>query len=109
MSVPLVWSGSSSRQQATMVVSTGSTSLAFASIDMGKANLPDGFEKSELSRKPFGVEIGFVTDDVPAAMQRAIDAGATLVSDAQEKPWGQIVGYVRDKDGFLIELCTAMG
>jgi len=25
------------------------------------------------------------------------------------KPWGQVVSYVRDVNGFLVELCTAVG
>jgi lactoylglutathione lyase len=25
------------------------------------------------------------------------------------KPWGQVVTYVRDGDGVLVELCSAMG
>jgi lactoylglutathione lyase len=24
-------------------------------------------------------------------------------------PWGQTVAYVRDNNGFLVELCTPMG
>jgi YD repeat-containing protein len=31
------------------------------------------------------------------------------MEDPKTKPWGQVVAYVRDKDGFLIEICTPMG
>jgi hypothetical protein len=31
------------------------------------------------------------------------------VVEPVSKPWGQTVAYVRDLDGFLVELCTAMG
>ena len=40
--------------------------------------------------------------------QQAIDAGATAVSIPSEKPWGQRVAYVRDLDGFLIEIGAKM-
>ena len=39
-------------------------------------------------------------------MQKAREAGATLVSAPENKPWGQMVAYVRDLDGFLVEICT---
>ena len=66
----------------------------------------DGFLESDLNQKPFGIEIGFTTDDVPKTISEAIEAGALLVAEPKTKPWGQIVAYVRDLDGFLIEICT---
>jgi uncharacterized glyoxalase superfamily protein PhnB len=47
-----------------------------------------------------------VTDDVQAAFDKAVAAGAVVVTKPTKKPWGQIVGYVRDNNGFLVELCT---
>lgn len=90
-------------------LSTGSTTLSFASPELAASNLPDGFTKSSLSNKPFAIEIGFATEDVPAAIQQAIKYGAILAAEPKTKPWGQVVGYVRDLDGFLIEICTPMG
>jgi len=54
-------------------------------------------------------EIAFSTDDVPAAIERALAAGAQAVQAAEQMPWGQTVGYVADPDGFLVEICTPMG
>lgn len=54
-------------------------------------------------------EIAFSTADVPAAIERALSAGARLVQAAERMPWGQTVGYVADLDGFLVEICTPMG
>lgn len=51
-------------------------------------------------------EIALVSEDVPAALSRALAAGASLVQDVEEMPWGQTTAYVRDLDGFLVELCT---
>ncbi len=87
---------------------TGSTTLSFAKWDLAASNLKDGFTKSDLKEKPFGIEIGFTTDNVDAVLTKAVAAGGTLVEEAKTKPWGQIVAYVRDPDGFLIEVCTPM-
>lgn len=84
----------------------GETTLSFASITLGQSNLKDGFIESNLSNKPFGIEIGFTTDNVEETIATAINAGAALVEDPKTKPWGQTVAYIRDLDGFLIELCT---
>lgn len=88
---------------------TGATTLSFAAVSLAKKNLPDGFIQTTSSGKPFGIEIAFATKNVEAAYNNAINAGATAVSPAQTKPWGQTVAYVRDMDGVLIEICTPMG
>lgn len=64
------------------------------------------FVVSRKGQPPAGIEIGFVFDDVAAAYRRAVDAGCAAVQPPAEKPWGQIVAYVRDDDGVLVELCT---
>ena len=88
---------------------TGNTTLSFAAITLAKTNLKDGFTESSLAQKPFAIEIGFTTDNVEATIQAAVKAGATLIEKPKTKPWGQVVAYVRDLDGFLIEICTPMG
>ena len=86
----------------------GETTLSFASTVLAKSNLTDGFIESNLATKPFGIEIGFTTENVEETISTAIKAGATLVENPKTKPWGQIVAYIRDLDGFLIEICTPM-
>lgn len=88
---------------------TGSTTLSFASTTLAGSNLKDGFTESNLNNKPFGIEIGFAVADVEAVVQSALEAGATLAASPKTKPWGQVVAYVRDLDGFLVEICTPMG
>jgi uncharacterized glyoxalase superfamily protein PhnB len=85
---------------------TGQTSIAFASLEMANQNLKDGFLQSDLTNKPFAAELAFVTNDVEAIVKRAKQFGATIVEEPKTKPWGQIVAYVRDNDGFLIEICS---
>ena len=87
-------------------VISGETILSFASKTLALSNLKDGFTQSNLNEKPFGIEIGFITDDVQATLKKAIEAGAKLYAEPKEKPWGQVVSYVRYLDGFLIEICT---
>ncbi|WP_343604017.1 VOC family protein [Fluviicola sp.] len=87
---------------------TGNTTLSFASHSLANSNLKDGFQESTPGAKPFGIELGFATRDVEAAVNKAFAEGASLVEKPKEKPWGQVVAYVRDPEGFLIELCTPM-
>jgi len=87
---------------------TGDTTIAFASIDLAESNLSAGFIESKPGTKPFGIELGFTTDDVQLTFDNAITAGAISVEELKLKPWGQSVAYVQDIDGFLIEICTPM-
>ena len=87
---------------------TGGTALAFVSEGLADSH---GFEyrRTRPDDEPPGVEVAFVTDDVDAAYRRAGGAGATPVKTPEVKPWGQQVGYVRDLNGYLIEICSPMG
>ena len=85
---------------------TGQTSIAFASLDMANQNLKNGCLQSDLTNKPFAIELAFVTNDVEVIVNRAKQFGATIVEEPKTKPWGQTVAYVRDIDGFLIEICS---
>ncbi|RAR75497.1 VOC family protein [Flavobacterium aciduliphilum] len=86
----------------------GETTLSFASITLAKSNLKNGFTESRLTEKPFGIEIGFTTDQVEETLASAVNAGGTILEYPKTKPWGQMVAYIRDIDGFLIEICTPM-
>ncbi|MEQ1527485.1 MAG: VOC family protein [Gallionella sp.] len=90
-------------------LSTGETTLAFASHAMGEMNLGGKYVRGDASEKPFGMELVFVADDVNAAYAKAVAAGATPIKPPEQKPWGQLVGYVRSAEGSLVELCSAMG
>ena len=85
---------------------TGNTVLAFASHQLGQMNLQGKYEKVSAEGKPFGYELAFVSDDVSAAYQKAIKAGAISISEPTEKPWGQTVAYIRAEEGTLIEICN---
>lgn len=85
---------------------TGETALAFAAHELASDNFPGAYTPAAADRDPLGIEIALVTDDVASAYQRAIDAGASPMKEPCEKPWGQVVAYVRSREGTLIELCT---
>ena len=87
---------------------TGETTLAFASNELGASNLPDGYVRNSLDTRPAGIELAFIDADVEQAVTTALAHGATLVTEPEEKPWGQRVAYVRDIDGVLIEMATPM-
>jgi lactoylglutathione lyase len=55
-----------------------------------------------------GVEIALVVEDVEVAFRSALEAGATKEAEPKTKPWGQIVAYVRDPDGVLVEIGSKM-
>jgi len=85
---------------------TGTTSLSFASVTLAGSNIKQGFLASKTSEKPFGIELGFVTDDVESLVKKAIDNGAILYEDVTVKPWGQTTAYIKDPDHYLVEICT---
>jgi uncharacterized glyoxalase superfamily protein PhnB len=85
---------------------TGGTALSFATIELITGVIPGGFIASDAKKQPLGVEVAFATENVEQAYKAAIDAGAMEVTRPAVKPWGQTVGYVRDLNGFLIEICT---
>ena len=85
---------------------TGTTTLAFAQEDFVKTLTNQPFTPADASKPAPPVELGFVTDAVQVDFDRAIAAGAIEVKKPEMKPWGQTVGYVRDLNGFLVEICT---
>lgn len=84
---------------------TGETKLGFVHHDTASDH---GFkyQKANKANKPFGIEIGLVTTDVVAAFEKAVAAGALIACTPREMSWGQVISYVRDPNGFLVEICS---
>ncbi|KAA5544524.1 VOC family protein [Roseiconus nitratireducens] len=91
--------------QAYGELDTGATTLGFVSYALAQSH---GFEisKPDANAPPPPVEIALVTDDVPGAFATAVEKGAVEVCPPEKKPWGQIVSYVRDNNGFVVEICS---
>jgi uncharacterized glyoxalase superfamily protein PhnB len=85
---------------------SGTTTIAFANLELSKSNFTKGFKESNLNEKPFGIELALTTMEVEKVMENAIKNGAVLLEETVTKPWGQKVGYIRDLNGFIIEICT---
>lgn len=86
---------------------TGSTTLSFASLEMGDFNKVPILSELPSNKSP-AMEIAFITDEVPSAFARALGAGAEPIAEPTQKPWGQTVCYVRDNNRFLVEICSPM-
>lgn len=85
---------------------SGITTLAFASHRIGDMNFGAGYAPLSATALPPGIELAFVTEDVSAAYSKAVSAGAVPIKAPEEKPWGQVVAYVRAQEGTLVELCS---
>lgn len=84
---------------------TGATALAFAAEAL-VGQTYDGFRRARPDEPPGPYEVGLVAENVPAAYARAVEAGAVPLVEPLTKPWGQVVAYVRDLNGTLVELCS---
>jgi lactoylglutathione lyase len=83
---------------------TGTTALAFVDEKFVRDSLP--FRSNRCSEDAAGIEISLVTDQVQQQFDKAIETGAISVVKPTQKPWGQLVSYVRDNNGCLVEICS---
>jgi lactoylglutathione lyase len=86
---------------------TGTTALAFAANEMIEMNGLN-VRLNSPNETPPAIELAFVFDDPKVAFDQAVAAGAVAVKSVEQKPWGQLVGYVKDKNGILIEIASAV-
>ncbi|MDO1585416.1 VOC family protein [Rhizobium oryzicola] len=86
---------------------TGATALAFASEEMAEMN---GVAIRPLRAVDLAqaVEVALICDDPHTLWDRAVAAGASPLTPPTTRPWGQVVGHVRDLNGGLVELCSDM-
>ncbi|MBL4671052.1 MAG: VOC family protein [Arenicella sp.] len=82
---------------------SGNTTLSFSSL---KLMTELGKSPKQARKDAPTFEIAFETTDVKQALDRAISAGAKLIQEVREEPWGQTTSYVSDIDDFLIEICS---
>lgn len=88
---------------------TGSTTLAFVSIDLARTNLDaaGGFVLPD-REQPAAASITLLTSDVAKTVEAAIAAGGRSYVDPIDKPWGQTVAYVLGPSNLLVEIATPM-
>jgi lactoylglutathione lyase len=87
---------------------TGDTKLGFVNHQTAESH-NFKYKKITLHQDAPGIEIGLLSNDVELSFEMAVKNGAVPVSKPTKKPWGQIVSYVRDCNGFLAEICSPMG
>ena len=80
---------------------TGGSMLAIAAHSLGEMLMPNRYSRPSDGR-PAGIEIAFVTRDVPGSFAKAISEGATPLTSPRRMPWGLEVAYVRAPEGTLI-------
>lgn len=83
---------------------TGHTTLAFVDENIVKDS--HNFYPNRLQDKAPGIEVGLVTDNVETQFAHAVAHGAIPIIRPIKKPWGQIVSYVKDNNGCLVEICS---
>ncbi len=86
---------------------TGATALGFVS-EKFVAESGASFTKNRTGQPAAGIEIAFVTDYVQAAFDKAVAVGAHPIATPTVKPWEQTVALVKDLNGVLVELCSAI-
>lgn len=89
-------------------LSTGETKLAFASYSLAESNGVT-FIKNDLNTQAPGFEIALITDNVKQSYDHAIKNGAVALKEPVTKPWGQVVAYVRDLNGIIVEIGSSLG
>ncbi len=86
---------------------TGNTRLAFYTREAMAQTLDFRILPPANSAPAF--ELGFKVDDVDAAYRELTERGVPSAAAPADRPWGQRTAYVRDPDGYLIELVQDLG
>jgi lactoylglutathione lyase len=89
---------------------TGPTTLAFGANSNERAELGDKvtYQNNTIANDAAAVQVSFVSADVQSDFDRAVAAGATPIIEPNTKPWGQTVSRVRDCNGVLIGIVSAL-
>jgi uncharacterized glyoxalase superfamily protein PhnB len=82
------------------------TTLALATRAFAAKGIPGGTRPNTANEVPAGFNVTLRTEDVRAAFDRAVSAGAVAIQPPEKKPWGQVTALVRDCEGILVEIGT---
>ena len=81
----------------------GGSTLFIASHSLGETLTPSGYSRT-VDGQPVGVELAFLTRDVPISFAASIAEGASPIAAPRRMPWGLEVAYVRAPEGTVIGL-----
>jgi predicted enzyme related to lactoylglutathione lyase len=59
--------------------------------------------EAKSGERTHGAQVAFAVDDIARAHQQAVAAGAEVVHEPRDEPWGRSARY-RDPDGNVVEL-----
>lgn len=88
-------------------LTTGTTDIMICTHATGKIMIDDKLSEF-VGGRPKNVELAFISEDVDASIEHAVQSGATLVQAARKFPWGQYIGYVRSIEGTLIAISAPL-
>jgi predicted enzyme related to lactoylglutathione lyase len=88
---------------------TGSTTLAFTPLEQHETAITGGVEHPAEQNPRGNIEINFIVPDIEAAFKHVLQLGAKVVTEPEEKPWGQKVAYIEDLNGNIIRLGSEVG
>jgi uncharacterized glyoxalase superfamily protein PhnB len=77
---------------------------AYVSLAIGAASLGIGRDSAASAAVGDRAALWFYVDDVDAAYDGMLSAGASRVAEPSDMPWGERVAQVRDIDGTLVNL-----
>lgn len=80
--------------------------LSVAGDGAGELMMPGAYNQH--GKRVSAVEVAFFSDDVPAAYQRALAAGASPLTPPRVMPWGQTVAYAQAPEGTILGFVTPM-
>lgn len=83
---------------------TGNTTLAFSERAFVAEHLLGELPEAGQGSSEIGVVVE--RERVQTLYSTAIASGCTAIKPPAEQPWGQLVSYVRDLDGHLLEICS---
>lgn len=87
---------------------TGATILTFATEELVAPTVPP-YRPNDPEHDAPGIQIALVTPDVAGGYASAVSAGAAALTHPVQKAQGQTVAYVRDNNGFIVEICSPVG
>ena len=70
---------------------------------------PTGVRRPAADEPPANVELALVFEDVHAAFAHAVAEGCTVLAEPAPQPQNQVVGWVRDPFGTLVEIASPVG
>lgn len=86
-------------------LATGECTIAVANHSAGEFMVGEMYSKSG-DGFPKNIELAFVTDDVEASYDIAVEKGCDGLCQPKVMPWGQTVAYVRSIEGTLVGLVS---